>query len=123
MVSLGHSGLMDLGSSSRFCLSFLTCWQKCLMNRSASLSSIEAHTRLVECAAARAEGEDHGHPKFLGLFVGFLSSDKAADGDSVLGAQKLATHIVVPAALNERDVFGGVVYGATEVVLQVGFLS
>ena len=93
------------------------------MNRSVSLSSIEAHARLVECVAASAEGEDHGHLKFLGLFVGFLLSDNAADGDSLLGAQKLATHIVVPAALNEHDVLNKVVYEVTEVVLQVGFLS
>ena len=76
-------------------------------------------SRLVEGTAAVAEGEDHKHSEPLSPIISLLASDDAAEGGNQLRAQELALHVVVVAAFDERNVFGGVVLGATDIVLQI----
>ena len=79
--------------------------------------------RLVERTAATTEGKDHRHSKHIDVFINFPLSDDTAESGSQLRDEKFATHVVVVTAFDERDVFGGVVLGATEVVLDIGVFS
>ena len=76
--------------------------------------------RLVKCAASAVEGEDHRHSKPFGPVVSLPASNDTAEDGGKLRAQEPAAHVVVAAAFDKRNIFGGVVFGATVVVLQIG---